>query len=369
MGSVSAIAAGATVALSFVRPFRDYIDSLIHPSVQQDPLTATRHRAFIAPRLFGSLIALAAFPVYLARAGVPSALEIAVFAWLVVPILTAYFLSRTGRYEGAHILSSLSLTGLVVRGRVQDRRHLLLRRNLARRGAAGGRVVGLAPRGCCRVNLRAGRGGSYPDPATFRSCGSVRWRRPTKALLAALGIVSASLYATGLALGAELLARAQLLAALCGGGPLSAAGPQHDRRHHPPRQERCGVVCLAGGRGAIRRAGRDLLGHGLFDRVHVADRPAYLRALANARLACASRNRSSSGSSVAGQVGRRDRFRLGGDALPAAGRAAADERNRARSRRGDARCHRAQVIRNRRSKMRARNPNAPTRPRRASSPP
>ena len=45
--------------------------------------------------------------------GVPSALEIAVFAWLVIPILIAYYLSRTGRYEGAHILSSFSLTGLV----------------------------------------------------------------------------------------------------------------------------------------------------------------------------------------------------------------------------------------------------------------
>src|SRR5690606_28959383 len=85
------------VALSLVQPFRDYIDSLIHPSVQQDPLTATRHRAFIAPRLAGSLVALAALPVYLATRGVPSALEIAIFAWLVIPILTAYFLSRTRR--------------------------------------------------------------------------------------------------------------------------------------------------------------------------------------------------------------------------------------------------------------------------------
>ena len=61
----------------------------------------------------GSLIALASFPVYLAFRGVPSALELGVFAWLVAPILVSYFLSRTGRYESAHVLSSLSLTGLV----------------------------------------------------------------------------------------------------------------------------------------------------------------------------------------------------------------------------------------------------------------
>ena len=46
-------------------------------------LTAARHRAFIAPRLIGSVVALAAFPVYIAMRGVPSVLEVIVFAWLV----------------------------------------------------------------------------------------------------------------------------------------------------------------------------------------------------------------------------------------------------------------------------------------------
>ena len=52
------------------------------------------------------------FPVYIAFRGVPSVLELGVFGWLVTPILIAYFLSRTGRYESAHMMSSLSLTGL-----------------------------------------------------------------------------------------------------------------------------------------------------------------------------------------------------------------------------------------------------------------
>ena len=97
--------------MSFLAPVRNYVDTLVHPAAQQDALTAARHRAFIAPRLIGSFAALASFPVYLALRGVPSALEVGVFAWLVAPILIAYFLSRTGRYESAHILSSLSLTG------------------------------------------------------------------------------------------------------------------------------------------------------------------------------------------------------------------------------------------------------------------
>ena len=93
---------------------RDCLDALVHPSARQDALTRARHRAFIAPRLFGSLAAFAAFPVYLAMRGAPGALEVAAFTWLIAPILLSWFLSRTGHYEAAHVLSSLSLAGLVM---------------------------------------------------------------------------------------------------------------------------------------------------------------------------------------------------------------------------------------------------------------
>src|SRR5258705_9691501 len=70
----------------------------------------------MAPRLLGSLAAFAAFPVYLAMRGAPTALEVAAFAWLIAPILLSWFLSRTGRYEGAHVLSSLALAGPPISG-------------------------------------------------------------------------------------------------------------------------------------------------------------------------------------------------------------------------------------------------------------
>ena len=56
---------------------------------------------------------LASFPIYVALRGAPGLLEVACFAWLIAPILIAYFLSRTGRYDRAHALSSMSLAGLV----------------------------------------------------------------------------------------------------------------------------------------------------------------------------------------------------------------------------------------------------------------
>jgi cell cycle sensor histidine kinase DivJ len=55
---------------------RDCLDALLHPSARYDALTRARHRAFMAPRLFGSLAAFAAFPVYLAMRGAPTALEV-----------------------------------------------------------------------------------------------------------------------------------------------------------------------------------------------------------------------------------------------------------------------------------------------------
>src|SRR3954468_17878533 len=90
----------------------DCLDALLHPSARYDTLTRARHRAFMAPRLLGSLGACAAFPIYLAMRGAPGALEVAVFASLIAPILLTWFLSRTGRYEAAHVLSSVALAGL-----------------------------------------------------------------------------------------------------------------------------------------------------------------------------------------------------------------------------------------------------------------
>src|SRR3954453_7117081 len=101
-------------AVTILKLIRDCLDALLHPSARYDALTLARHRAFMAPRLLGSLAALAAFPVYLAVRGAPSTLEAAAFAWLIAPILLSWFLSRTGAYEIAHVLSSLALAGLVM---------------------------------------------------------------------------------------------------------------------------------------------------------------------------------------------------------------------------------------------------------------
>ncbi|MGE3144633.1 MAG: PAS domain-containing sensor histidine kinase [Pseudorhodoplanes sp.] len=270
--------------MGFAKPIYDYIDRLIHPSARQDPLTAARHRAFIAPRLLGSLIALATFPLYLMLRGVPSALEFAVFAWLVAPILIAYFLSRTGHYAGAHVLSSLALTGLVTAiacwtgGLASFAAVWLVVVPLEASLSASRRVVALASTfalGAAGLLLLLQAAQVLPVPETGMA---------EQGALAALGIISASLYATGLALGAESLTRAsfwllyaeedryRLLAR-----NMSDAITRHGRQ---------GAVLFASpaAEPLFGTAAAALLGHGLFDRVHVADRPAYLTALTDSAL-------------------------------------------------------------------------------------
>jgi two-component system, cell cycle sensor histidine kinase DivJ len=265
--------------VGFFAPIRAYIETLVHPSVQQDVLTAARHRAFIAPRLLGGVIALASFPVYLLIRGTPSALELLILAWLVVPIFTAYFLSRTGRYESAHVLSALALTGLVT--------------SVA---ALTGGIASFAAIWLVVVPLEAALSASRRVVATASTfalaaagllvlLGAQHLLPPTTsepAALAALGIVSAGLYATGLALGAEALARTSFWLLYA-----------EEDRYRLLARNITDVITRHGRNGAVLFVSpaaetlfgariTELQGHGLFDRVHVADRPAYLTALGDA---------------------------------------------------------------------------------------
>jgi two-component system, cell cycle sensor histidine kinase DivJ len=213
---------------------------------------------------------------------VPSALEVGVFGWMVAPILIAYFLSRTGRYESAHVLSSLALTGLVAAvalrtGGIGSFAAIWLvvvpveaALSASRRVVALASIIALAAAGLL-VLLSAYE---LVPPATTVA--------DEHGALAALGIISAALYATGLALGAEQLARTSfwLLYAEEDRYRLLA----HNITDAITRHGRNGVVLFVSPAAeplfGVRAS--DLAGHGLFDRVHVVDRPAYLTALADA---------------------------------------------------------------------------------------
>ena len=261
---------------------RDCLDALLHPSARYDALTRARHRAFMAPRLLGSLAAFAAFPIYLAMRGAPSAVEVAAFAWLIAPIMLSWFLSRTGRYEGAHVLSSLALAGLIMAvaittGGIESFAAVWLivvpleaALSASRRVAAFASLLALS---CAGILIFVGQLGWLPLDAPGAA---------ERSLLMAFGVASATLYAAGLAFGAESLARTGV-----------ALLSREEERYRLLARNMSDVISRHRRNGAVQFISpaaeamlgmpvAQLHGHGLFDRVHVADRPAYLTALSDA---------------------------------------------------------------------------------------
>jgi len=261
--------------------FKGCLDELLHPSVRYDALAGARHRAFMAPRLLGSFAAFAAFPVYLAFRGAPSVVEVMAVAWLIAPILLSYFLSRTGRYETAHVLSSAALVGLVMMlatatGGIQSFAAVwLIAVPLEAALSASRRVVGFASLlTSAAVATLIGMSHFQLLPTAYADIASSH-------ALVGFGIGSAALYAAGLALGAQSLTQTSA----------SLLNVEEDRyrllaRHMSDvisRHRRDGAVefISPAAEGLFGVATSELIGHGLFDRVHVADRPAYLTALSD----------------------------------------------------------------------------------------
>jgi cell cycle sensor histidine kinase DivJ len=261
-------------------PIREFLDALVHPSAGEDPLTAERHIAFMAPRLYGSLLALGVLPVFLALHGAPNALEFFVLAWMICPIATACFLSRTGRYDAAQALSALALTGIVTTvaansggmNSVAAIWLVLIPLEAALSGSR--RAVAVA------ALLAVGGVGLLVVAGPWLGLGS-GVERSTSAL-PALGTVSALIYAAGIALSADALMRANFMRCR-----------REAERQLPPALSPTDVITRHGHGGRIVRASAnaqavlgapasDLQNYGLFDRIHIADRPAYLRALSEA---------------------------------------------------------------------------------------
>jgi cell cycle sensor histidine kinase DivJ len=274
--------------VTVLKLIRDCLDALLHPSARYDALTGARHRAFMAPRLLGSLGVFAAFPVYLAMRGAPTALEVGAFAWLIAPILLSWFLSRTGRYESAHVLSSLALAGLVMMvafttGGIESFAAVwLVAVPLEASLSASRRVVVFASAlalSCAIALIVMGTLGVLPEASVS-----------ARGVFMAFGITSATLYAAALAFGAESLART-------GTALLNSEEERYrllarNMSDVISRHRRNGAVQFISpaAEGLLGTPASRLLGHGLFDRVHVADRPAYLTALSDAARGGAARN-------------------------------------------------------------------------------
>jgi cell cycle sensor histidine kinase DivJ len=272
---------GRNDRLTFLVSIRRFLDVLVHPSARYDAMADARHRLFIGARLFGSFALLASFPLYVALRGAPGLLEVACFAWLIAPILIAYYLSRTGQYERAHALSSLSLATLVTAVAIHS-----------------GGIASFAAVWLVAIPIEAALSSSR-KVVTFSAILSLAcvgllialdlaaWLPVSQvpphvsATLEAFGMASVVLYCGTLAFAAEML----------GNTSRNLLNAEEDRYRLLARNM-SDVITRHRRNGAIEFISPaaqalfgvptgELVGYGLFDRVHVADRPAYLTALAD----------------------------------------------------------------------------------------
>ena len=227
-------------------------------------------------------MALCVIPVYLAVFGQPDLIEAFAFAWLVSPVAIAVFLSKTGRYETAHIISAVNLTGLVTfaasltggLGSFLLAWMLVVPIEAALSSSKRVIIISMA----CAIAALAGLwGGEFigilPIP---RQLGI------SNDLLLALGFGSAIAYAGGVALSVHNIHKESELSVRDSERRyrlMSENATDLITRHRPN-----GHVLFAS-LGAERVSGcaaEALMGEGFFDRIQIADRPAFLTAIARA---------------------------------------------------------------------------------------
>ena len=257
-------------------------EALVHPAARGDALAAARHRAFIAARLTAGVVVLCALPVALAAFGPPNPRQAIAWAWLIAPILSAFHLSRTGRLAEAHLVSAASLVGLVgsvaalTGGPMSYALPWLAVAPLEAALSGSRRVIGAVAAlalGVLAALFLLQAQGWLPAAAEPRL---------GTALAATLALVPAVLYGSGLAITIDGAHRRG-----------EAAARHRDERYRLLADHASDMVTRHAAGGGVTFASpaaerllgvapRTLLDDGLLGRVHVADRPAYLTALAQA---------------------------------------------------------------------------------------
>ena len=262
-----------------VRGLAAYFGSLVHVSARGDVLTVARHQSFIASHLLGGLIALCVFPVYLVVNGKPSLLGAAAFLWLLSPIAIAIFLSRTGKLAAAHLASAANFAGLVT----------------YTAWLTGGLSSWLIP-WMVAVPLEAALANDRRIVAWAASAAGlglavlyfIQWHgysMPEETLpfspmaLSLLGAMTATGYAAGLAAMVQLVHKRSESAVRSGEERYRLLA--ENVTDMITRHDEKGRVVFAShaAQSLFGEPVQKILGDGLFERVHVADRPAYLTAL------------------------------------------------------------------------------------------
>lgn len=262
-----------------ITALRTQAAALVHASVRSNPAERLRHERFVLSRLLVGGGALSLAPAYLAWRGALGAFEAVMVVAAALPVLAVVLLSRTGRLDIAHLISSAALSLFIVAlaavtGGLSSPLLLWLVVVPVEAAFFGSRDFVLRAGWMAVTALAAAIGlqhlGLLAGPAVWTS------EAMSMLVIAALAQV---LIATAIMLRRRDVAerahraadtRAQLL--------LDHVGDLvtwHDAGGAV-------VFANAAARALAGAEPRELLGRGLLDRVHVADRPLFLKALSDA---------------------------------------------------------------------------------------
>jgi len=262
-----------------VRGLAAYFSSLVHESVRGDELTAARHQSFIASHLLGGLLALCVFPVYLVVNGRPSLLGAAAFLWLLSPIFIAIFLSRTGRFAAAHLASAANFAGLVTYcawltgGLSSWLIPWMVVVPLEAALATDRRIVawGAGAAGLGLTILALAEWYGFMQGAQALPLSTIA--------LAFMGVMTAMAYAAALAVMIQLVHKRSETAVRAGEERYRLLA-EHATDMITRHDEKGRVVFASlAAQQLFGEPANKVIGDGLFERVHVADRPAYLTSL------------------------------------------------------------------------------------------
>jgi cell cycle sensor histidine kinase DivJ len=92
-----------------IRAIRTQVAAMVHPSVLPNSLERMRHERFMLTRLAVGSLGLGLAPAYIAWRGALGGLEALIVAAAALPLLAIVVLSRTGRLDVAHCISAGAL--------------------------------------------------------------------------------------------------------------------------------------------------------------------------------------------------------------------------------------------------------------------
>ena len=251
--------------------------ALVDPSVARNGVEHARHASFIAAHLCASALALMLAPLWLAFAGAPSIALSLAFVLLQMPMVAAVLLSKTGQYNRAVALATATAFALAATmawgGQITLVWPFLLIAALESAQATGRRPIAISLLLTGVMALALAAMSFVPDhlvPASASQSAS------------ALGGVLLLAYA-GLLLwsNARVQALRQTKQQRADRDQLALARAMGDL---VLQQDRGGNVLSASDdvQSLFKVSAQEIAGRGFFERVHVADRPAYLTAIADA---------------------------------------------------------------------------------------